>query len=339
MMRIVYVKPPGPGWAPLEHLAILAARLLNGQLHIASLTRRQRVMADLLASLPRKRGGEVCLIIAPQARHLAGLVDLTHLFKGDSYVAAWVIDSFWTESIPELAKRRRRGAHIDKYYIADAEFVDEWTRQTGLKSTWLPWGSDVLHAGSGDASRPVDCQRLGRMPEPWEDDTRTDELMKQRGLVYRGRPAFHGHAIADQAEVMASLRRTKFSLSFSNRVSPTWTSTTHEYLTGRWTDALACGASVIGMSPRCVAASELLWAEGLVELDDVLVNSGIAAAQEAVSAWTPALARLNYTNALRRLDWRWRLLQIAGDLGVDSPGLDAEIAAVRQAMRSPTAEI
>ena len=46
---------------------------------------------------------------------------------------------------------------------------------------------------------------------------------------------------------MGILAQAKFTLSFSNLVSPdVQTHPKREYITGRWTDALSAGATVVG---------------------------------------------------------------------------------------------
>ena len=80
----------------------------------------------------------------------------------------------------------------------------------------------------------------------------------------------HADPVANQASLMERLSRAKFTLSFSNAVSPaSYTHPTREYLTGRWTDALASGAVVAGIAPACAATAELLWPAATLELATV----------------------------------------------------------------------
>lgn len=126
----------------------------------------------------------------------------------------------------------------------------------------------------------------------------------------------------------------KFTLSFSNRVSPApYTHPTHEYLTARWTDALASGAIVAGVAPRCAATNELLWPEALLDLGTVDRRRGLEIIAEATSAWAPARAQLNYRRGLERFDWRWRFQQLARTVGITSGRLNAEVAELEAAIR------
>jgi hypothetical protein len=123
-------------------------------------------------------------------------------------------------------------------------------------------------------------------------------------------------------------------LAFSNAVSPApYTHPTREYLTGRWTDALACGAVVAGIAPACAATAELLWPGATLELDTVDRAQGIRRIAAAVSGWAPQTASDNHRKALERLDWRWRFQELAASLSIESERLDAEIHALRAASR------
>lgn len=332
-MQLLYVRPPGPGWAPLDALASLSAHLLDADLEIVQLSPLGKLVREGLGRLPRRRGGESCLIIAPSPQHLRALAGAGVPWRGHSVVAAWVIDSFWPERAPAIARGR---GWIDHYFITDAEFVPAWKALTKSDVTWLPWGADVLGSGCGSPDRPVDLQRMGRQPESWDDDRALTERFALAGLTYHGRPSFHPNPIDNQTEVMRRYRAAKFTVSFTNRLSPaSYTHPTHEYLTARWTDALACGSSVVGVPPRCRATEELLWPEALVVLDDTDPGHALPRVKSAVEAWTPDLAALNHRMALSRLDWRWRLAELSAAFGQSFPRLDADLATLRSALAQP----
>lgn len=329
-MQVISVRPTEAGWAPLDALATLAARLLDADLDVVRLTRLRKLVGEGLSRLPRRRRGGACLIIAPTPQDLRALTGPGHLLLGYGYVAAWVIDSFWPERAPTIARGR---TPIDRFFVTDAEYVDAWASLTKAPVSWLPWGADVLGAGSASGDRPVDLQRMGRQPPAWEDDAAVGRLMAAAGLSYRGRPPFHADPAANQAEVMRSYRGAKFTVAFTNRCSPAgYTHPTHEYLTARWTDALAGGASVVGVPPRCRATEELLWPQALVELPGVDPGEAVPILRDEVAAWTPARAVHNHQMALERLDWRWRLRDLAGHLGGSFPRLEEDLAAIDRAL-------
>jgi hypothetical protein len=246
-------------------------------------------------------------------------------------VVAWVIDSFWTEWIPWTTRLSR---HVDRYLVTNEEEVEEWTRRTGTPTGWAPWGTDALRLGSGEARRPYDLLRFGRQPPSWEDDAETARACRARGLEFGGRPPTFDDATENERALMEALGRSKFTLSFSNRVSPSvQTHPSREYLTARWVDALASGASVAGIPPRCRAVGSLLWPEALVDLGSADREEGLDVVAAAVRSWTPDRARLNRQRSLERLDWRWSLQAIATALEISPRPLQADLERLREAIR------
>lgn len=307
----------------------LLAELLAAKLVTVPINRTANAGRRLAAPAPRRRGRGTCLVVAASPRHLGTLLRTDYWLRGYEHVAGWVIDSFWVDRIPGVAR-----GHFDQLFVADKEVVAEWAAATGLPVTWLPWGADVLRLGSDNADRPIDLQRVGRQPPGWEDDDETRRLCAKAGLRFEGRFPMHDDPVANQASLMERLSRAKFTLSFSNAVSPaSYTHPTREYLTGRWTDALASGAVVAGIAPACAATAELLWPAATLELATVDRADGVQQIVDAVSAWKPQTARDNHRKALERLDWRWRFGELAAALGLESERLGAELGALQAALR------
>lgn len=322
-MRVVYGLPPGGGWHPITHMVRLLVELLEAELVTVPVSRPANALRRLAGYGPRRRGRDTCLVVAAEPRHLDTLLEPAYWLRGYAQVAGWVIDSFWVDRIPYSVRHRD---HFDRLFVADKELVDLWANAAGLPVSWLPWGSDVLRLGSGDGDRPVDLQRLGRQPAGWEDDEGTRRACEAAGLRFEGRPAMHEDATANQTALMRGLARAKFVLAFSNKVSPSpYTHPTREYLTGRWTDSLAGGASLAGIAPRCGAADELLWPGATLELPTTDREHGIEMIAAAVRGWDPQAAQENHRRALERLDWRWRFKELADALDVRTGRLDAEL--------------
>jgi hypothetical protein len=331
-MIIVYSLADGPGWHPVTHMVRLAAELLEAE--VVTLPAQVRPgLATRIASLrPRRRGGEPCLLVAAGPPQLDTLLLVEGWRRRLGPVVAWVIDSFWTEWIPWTSRLAR---HVDRYFVTNEEEVGEWQRRTGTPTAWLPWGTDALRLGSAGGDRPVDLLRFGRQPPPWEDDAATAEACRARGIAFAGRPATRGDATEGQRALMATLARARFTLSFSNRVSPSvQTHPTREYLTARWVDAIAAGATVAGVPPRCRAATEMLWPGALLDLGTTDREEGLARIADAVREWTPERARRNHRGALERLDWRWSFQAIAEALGVRPAPLQADLERLREAIRA-----
>lgn len=329
---IVYARPPGPGWAPLDHLAALAARYFTAELTVVTVTRRGTLAREALSRIPPtpRRSRAHLLLIAPQPQHLRAAIRLDWLLGRYATRVAWVIDAFWPERIPYFARRHRP---FDHYFVADHEYLDVWRRATGAPVAWLPWGSDVVGLRGAGAERAVDVQRLGRQPAAWDADDRVATALRGRGIRYSGRPPMPADPAANHRLVTDALTRAKFAVAFGNASAPTpSTHPTHEYLTGRWTDALACGAAVIGIPPRCHATDELLWPEGLLRLPDAGLEGNLDAVAAAVRAWTPADPPAHVSMALHRLDWRHRLEVIARTLAVEGDAIERGRAEIAQAL-------
>lgn len=325
-MRIVYGVPDGGGWHPITHMVSLLVELLDAELVIVPLRRPANLSRRFAGLGPRRRGRGTCLVVAAEPRHLNTLLRNDYWLRGAEHVAGWVIDSFWVDRIPHAVRHRD---HFDQLFVADKEVVELWAASTGVPVSWLPWGSDVLRLGSGNGERPVDLQRIGRQPAPWENDQATRRACEAAGLRFQGRPPMHDDATANEASLMRCLSQAKFALAFSNAVSPApYTHPTREYLTGRWTDSLASGAVVAGIAPRSAAATELLWPGATLELGTTDLAQGIDQLVEAVRGWDPQVARDNHRRALEVLDWRWRFQTLAAALGVGSERLDAELGTI-----------
>jgi hypothetical protein len=124
-------------------------------------------------------------------------------------------------------------------FVTEREDLNTWHRMMYAPADWLPWGSDVLNLGSPYLVRKIDLLRFGRQPRNWDDDLINAQLCQSLG-----------DATDNQRGLMELLSKQKFGSALSNRVSPgTQTRPTREYITGRWTDPLASGATVAGVPP------------------------------------------------------------------------------------------
>ena len=219
-------------------------------------------------------------------------------WPGHESTAAWIVDSFWTDRIAGIARHR---PHFDRLFVTDPDLVDEWSALTGRPVDALPWGSDTLAVAADDGPRPVDLLRLGRQPEAWDDDARTAREAQDHGLVFRGRPPSSPDPLQNQEAVRAALAQARLVLAFSNLVSPApYTHPTRDYLTGRWTDALAAGCRVAGVAPR--SAATLLWPEATLEVSPDSRADAWPVLAEAAAAWTPERAAEQRRRARRELD-------------------------------------
>src|SRR5215469_1883052 len=321
-VQVVYADPGSPGYHPVKHMARLAAELLGGQLVVVE-SRSLSKLEKLESLLPRRKTGLPCLLICASPANLSSIVLIEKWRKRYGRLVAWVFDSFWLNIIPRYPMLS--GA-FDYVFVTELEDIDAWRKRLAVPVEWLPWGSDVLRLGSASPCRPLDLLRVGRQPREWDDDDSTSTACKSRGLSFEGRPPRCADATESERSLMAMESTTKFILAFSNRVNPDInTHPRREYITGRWTDALAAGAIVAGVPPHNQSAQSLLWKEALVDLGTVNRAKGIDVIAGAVSEWSPERARLNYVRSLERLDWRWRFKRLAAALDVRPRPLENEL--------------
>lgn len=325
-MKVIYPRPGIPSWHVITVMVRLLARLTEAELvvpHVDDVRGRTRRYAGLL---PTRRGNEPLLVIAPEPVDLNAALHLKAWTTGYGPVVGWVIDSWWDDRIPACAKR----GLYDVIYVTEKESVEPWRAATGADVRWLPQGTNALDWGSPSADRPCTLQRVGRQPAAWDDDDAVALACHELGLVYRGRPSFMAGAEEGMEALLATLAEARFSLAFSSRHDPqAYTHPTREYVTGRWTDSLAAGAVVAGLAPDCATTRELLWPGALLDLGTVDRGRGLQVLAEANASWTPAVAAHNHLMALRRLDWRWRIQQLASDLGLEAGPLADEMARLR----------
>lgn len=323
-MEIVYARPGNAPWNVITVAVHLAARLLEADLREITLDQTRGKPRQLLSVLPptRRRRPQAQLVVAPEPADLKAALSMHHLWRRPVLQAAWVIDSWWDDRIPRIA---RRGA-FDLIYVTEKESVAPWRAATGADVRWLPQGSNVLDWGSGRADRAISVQRLGRQPPDWDDDAAVMLRLAQAGLVHRGRLPFVAEPAPAIRDLLQRLAEARFTLAFSNSVDGSeYTHPTRQYMTGRWTDSLAAGCVVAGVPPQCASVDELLWDGALLDLGGTDLESAVDRLVRADEAWSPAVARRNHRLALERLDWRWRVAQVAADLSIETSSLEHEM--------------
>ncbi|KRE97316.1 hypothetical protein ASG76_00880 [Nocardioides sp. Soil774] len=322
--RVIYTDPGGRGWATVALLADLLAQCLDAELVTTSTRPRRDRVRRAAGQAPRRRGSGTCVVIAPQPAHLGSLLDATYLLRGYDRVVGWVIDSFLDDRIPRMAQGR---GHYDQLFVTDVELVETWASRTGTATEWLPFGSNVLDQPPLPEDRSVDLLRVGRQPESWDDNDRTARAAAELGLTFSAGPPLETDARLNQAALTAAMRQAKLVLAFTNLVSPdVYTHPTRDYVTGRWTDALASGAAVAGVPPRCEAGRRMLWENGLVRLPSTDLDAGLEVVAAAAAAWRPEHAAAIQLQALQTLDWRLRFKVLTDSIELSAPRLDDELA-------------
>lgn len=335
-MLIANTIPDELGWSPIQHMVAIAGELLECQVMRVDRTKPSHLakVLALLRQRSRPDSGEACLLVCTGPADLLTLLNIGDWRKRFRYLAAWVVDSFWLGHIPSSV---RIANPFDHFFVTTLEDVDRWRDVTGVPTTWLPWGTDVLRLGSGRPDREWDLTRVGRQPPEWDDDSGSAAAAASLGIRYRGRPDRSGSdALLNQKFLMSAYSASKFILAFSNAVNCDPNNhPTREYVTGRWVDALGSGAIVAGVAPRSPSASSLFWEGATLELGGIQRSAGLEVLAEAVRQWTPERALTNYQMALRRLDWRWRLKTLAEVCEIRAAPLDRELQLLEERIAEP----
>lgn len=329
-VRVICVVQDGVGWSPVIGQARLVADLLGASLELVPEWRggvpgRNRAYS----LLPRRRGGQHCIVIAARPGHLYAASSLASVLHRHGTVVGWIADSIWFEEIPRIASG---GRWFDHLLVTNPEDVEPWHAATGVATSWMPLGADVLDRGSNAIDRPVDVQRYGREPTSWNDDDLSRARCERAGLRFAGRPPYHADDRRNLEETARWLARSKFVLGFGqaeNRAPNLHP--TRQYLTHRFAEILASGAVIAGSAPRCDAADRLLWPGAVLDLP-ADPDAAMPVLVDAVTSWSPELARRTHHLALERFDWRWRIAELATMLDIASPRLDAEMARLAAAI-------
>ena len=176
-LDIIVAVPSGAGWVPVHAMAELLARYTGGTVHTVDVGASLSKETKLLARLPRLKGGSKrCLVIASDPGQLYAISQRSFAFRRYGAIYGWVIDSFWDDRIPAVAK----SSTYDRIFVADVDDVQPWTA-AGVKAPGvLPWGADVWSKFSDRLaaleSKSTDLLRVGRQPAAYEDDEATAAL-------------------------------------------------------------------------------------------------------------------------------------------------------------------
>jgi hypothetical protein len=326
---IIEIVKEGAGWAPVNHMAHLASQMFDTP---AIRVNRNGAGLSKIEFAIRGRTRDLekpdLLLIAPSPRDIYMLAEVDGWRSSFNRAAAWIVDSFWLERSPS----RGAAAKFDKLFVMTGNDAVGYEEKLRIPTSFLPWGTDALGLGGRDEVRSIDLLRMGRQPEGLDDDDLNAAESKRLNINYFGRPPFSAGTLELHRSNMAFYRQSRFVLANSNLVAPKpYTHPTSEYITGRWTDALAAGCVVAGVPPYTdMTLQQQFWPGALLELGSVDRTETFAAVRDALDSWTPEMAANNQRMALARLDWRWRFKEIADYFGHHFPVLDRDLAIIRQ---------
>jgi len=334
-MLIVNCIPEDRGWTPIQYMVSMAAQMLEAQVLVLDHSMPSRITQarSILTRRDQNAGDEICLMVCPGPGDLLKILQVGEWRSRFKFIAAWIIDSFWTSHISAVV---RFANPFDQILVTSVEDVALWKSITGVPTSWLPWGADVLGCGRMTAEREWDLTRVGRQPPQWTDDPETSQAARSLGIKFRGRPDSEGLTTLENHRFLADVYgASKYILAFSNSVNPEkYTHPTRQYLTGRWVDSLGCGATVAGIRPRSDTADELLWPGATLEFPSIQRHEGLEILAAALASWNPGIAAGHYRMALQRLDWRWRFNTLAALFRINPRALADELVRLRKQITS-----
>lgn len=330
-VEIICAVPAGAGWVPVHHMTELLAHYLGATMRRVNPAASLNTSTKILGRLPRPvRGRRIALVVAYDPGQLYAIAQLPLVVRGYSAVYGWVIDSFWSERIPRIAS----SGVYERIFVADRDDLPDW-HAAGVNNVGvMPWGANVwgeYEKRLKNLHKPTDLLRVGRQPEAYNTDEATGRTAREHGLSFAGRPPFGDSDEESARHLNQALAGAKFLLAFSTKVSPApYTHPTKEYLTGRWTDALAHGCTVVGQVPQTTTVREILWQEATIDIDPTNLNAGVERIAELSASWSPDTAKNQMRKALATLDWRHRFSELFQVMGVHSDSLEADLADIAQ---------
>lgn len=333
--------PGGVGWAPVEHMGNLLGGYLGVDPIMVNAKASLSKLTKILGTLPRPSSQQkVAIVIASDPGQLNAIAQARYLARRYSAVYGWVIDSFWDDRIPRIAKST---SIYTKIFVTDPDDVQAW-RHNGVKNVdLLPWGTDVWEnfeeRMTAASTKTTDLVRVGRQPTAWDNDKHTATLAESRSLSFEGRPGF-GSSVDSSVQLLhEAFARAKAVLAFSVRVSPApYTHPTKDYVTARWLDALAWGCLVVGKRPQSAGADVLLWEGATADITPDDAEQGMAEVAAALKSYSKDTAERHVRLALENLDWRHRFKELFKAIGHSSQQLDDELALMKQAYLTPGKE-
>lgn len=328
-LLIISSIPDQNGWLPINYMIQLLSSYSNSKIirqGTSNVTRFEKLKCYFTPIEKKCIGKTNILFIVNTASELNSLVTL---IRKDTLaynkISAWIIDSFWHDNISKFILKK----YINHLFVMTKEDVSFYERKTKVPTTFLGWGTDVFNLGSNKPERQIDLLRMGRQPAKWNNDKENSEILSESELVYQGRPPItENKHIEFNCESYISLlkeyySKSKFVLAQSNLVDDSgYTHNTREYITARWTDAIACGCVVLGYQPVTCSSFQQLWTESFAHIDDV---NNIKGYIDEINCWEENIPDINYHMSLKYLDWRWKFSEIFNLLNIDSEKLTKDI--------------
>lgn len=330
--------PDTAGWSSIKHMISLMSELFESaviKLPEYSPNKSHKIRHFLAKKRKRNETeGYDLLIISTNLGAASNFFSLKQEKHSYNKIGIWVIDSSFTNHIPFLASSK----YFDHLFITSGNDISVYQEKTNIETSFLGYGSDVLRLGGPNEDRKIDVLRVGRQPSRFENDEDNENKFRSLNLRYQGRPSFDASYID---LLKKHYLQSKYVLAHSNLADES--SHTHpdkEYITTRWTDALACGCTLLGQQPKSdYAYKNDLWPGSVIDIDSSDKCTDGSNLVDRLKNWSPEIAKYNYMMALKNLDWRWRFKELSEFFGIDCKKLEDELSDIEKLISSYKDEI
>lgn len=276
---------------------------------------------------PRQPGVEEVLILTGMDWDICeALRAIPHWRSRFDVVSAYIFDAFLPKAPQHRSVSRfsRLIGSMDQLFLPMTYCAAEYQRAFEIPVNFLPYACDAMQFGSDRTDRPIDVNGYGRqleqhsliLAQAYNSPASQRMYHSTDHMCISKIHDFHRH----RAWFWKLLQRSRLALCYD----PFVTSPERfpfSFVTQRWFECLTAGCVVIGRRPDCIEADQLLdWEDATVEVPDdpfdlVPFIEHLLADVDRLNA----AHKRNFANVLAAHDWRHRIVQMFGHLGVPHP--------------------
>ena len=280
-------------------------------------------------------GGDVLIVVAHGPQDLSMIDAIAGCRRKFKRIVAWVTDSYFQAGFG------RATAQYDAITVTAHEDVAHPQARYGIPVHPVYQGVDGL-AWAPPPEMPVAAQRaidligFGRMPPSYHAHFSQRFHAASSPHLYLHSPLGNvtGESVhLERGMLFKLLHRSKVSLAFHLFVEPQGQRPRAMMVTSRWLESLLAGCVVAGQRPVSRMADEMLcWPGATVELADDPRDAGDQLQQLlAHDDELQAQRQRNVREVLLRHDWRHRIAELCGHVGLPvPPALDEDVQRVQR---------
>ena len=314
---------PHAGWAAVDELAVLLARIFEAEIHspkktdlrwpINALVRRNRFESI------ESRGGNVLIVVARNPGDLAMANAISGCREKFDLIYGLVTDSYFHDGYlgeTALYDAITVTAHEDIVYPKTKFGITVHQLYQGIDClTWAPRSKKV---------RDIDLIGFGRMPPRYHHHLAESFHRADSPFLYLHSPLGHLHGaevMRERGMLFKLLHRSRISLAFHLFVEPEGARPRSMMVTSRWLESLLSGCIVAGKRPISKMADEMLfWPGATTELsDDPESAIGELYCMLEGNDRYEEQRSVNISNMIAHHDWRYRIRDLCIKTGMPEP--------------------